>query len=194
MPIVELHVLEGYGPDDKRRLGEALTDAVRLVVPAPPDAVTVMIHEMPTAQYYRGGTQRQGAAALPDPAEIVRDYLAAMERRDLQTAEALLGEGFVMRFPGGAAMRALQELIDWAAPRYRFVTKTYEGFDVCPGNGAAIVYCRGTLAGEWPDGTAFDGIRFIDRFEVTGGLITRQDVWNDLGEVRGAARNAEVLS
>ena len=45
-------------------------------------------------------------------------------------------------------------------------------------------YTRGTLAGEWPDGTAFSGIRFIDRFEVTDGKITQQDVWNDIAEVR----------
>ena len=37
MPIVQLHVLEGYTPKDKLRLGEAITDAVRLVVPAAPD-------------------------------------------------------------------------------------------------------------------------------------------------------------
>ena len=47
MPIVQLHVLEGYTKDDKQRLGEALTDAVRLVVPATPELVTVMISDMP---------------------------------------------------------------------------------------------------------------------------------------------------
>jgi len=28
----------------------------------------------------------------------------------------------------------------------------------------------------------FEGVRFVDRFEVAGGLLTRQDVWNDLAE------------
>lgn len=185
MPIVELHVLEGYGPEDKRRLGEALTDAVRFVVPAPPEAITVMIHEMPTADYYRGRIQHSGAPALPDPEEVVRAYLAAMEARDLAAAEEMLAEGFQMHFPGTGPMRALQELIDWAAPRYRFVTKTYEGFDAMQSQGpAAIVYCRGSLSGEWPDGTVFEGIRFIDRFEIENGRITRQDVWNDIAEVK----------
>ncbi|MGB1034547.1 MAG: 4-oxalocrotonate tautomerase, partial [Primorskyibacter sp.] len=46
------------------------------------------------------------------------------------------------------------------------------------------VYCRGTLSGEWPDGTAFDAIRFIDRFEIVGDKITKQDVWNDIAETR----------
>ncbi|SIS65988.1 Phenylpyruvate tautomerase PptA, 4-oxalocrotonate tautomerase family [Roseivivax lentus] len=184
MPILELHVLEGYDDDAKRRLAEGLTDAVRVVMPAPPDAVTVMIHERATSQYMRGRRQRTGAPALPDPCRIVRDYLAAMEARDVDAAAGFLGEGFTMVFPGSGPMTSLQELIDWSAPRYRFVRKTYEGFDLAPTPGPAVVYARGTLSGAWPDGTPFEGIRFIDRFEITEGRITRQDVWNDIAEVR----------
>lgn len=187
MPVLELHVLDGYTDADKSRLCEALTDAVRIVIPAPPDAVTVMIHEMAPSGYMRGRQHRAPAAALPDPASIVRSFLTAMEARDLDAAQELLGAGFNMTFPGTAPMRTLSELIAWAAPRYRFVTKSYEGFDALQSGGEhAIVYCRGTLSGEWPDGTPFDGIRFIDRFEVTAGLITKQDVWNDIAETKGA--------
>ena len=51
--------------------------------------------------------------------------------------------------------------------------------------GITVVYCRGTLAGEWPDGRAFAGVRFIDRFEIDdAGRIVDQQVWNDLGEAR----------
>ena len=67
MPIVELHILEGYDPDSKRRLGEGLTDAVRFVVPAAPEAITVMIHEMPEPHYYRGRTTRRGASCRQRP-------------------------------------------------------------------------------------------------------------------------------
>ena len=45
-----------------------------------------------------------------------------------------------------------------------------------------MVYARGTLNGAWLDGSPFNGIRFIDRFEVRAGKITRQEVWNDLAE------------
>lgn len=186
MPILELHVLEGYTDDDKTRMGEALTDAIRIVVPAAPDAVTVMIHEMPRAAYMRGREHRIPAPALPDPASVVRSFLSAMEARDLETAQTMLGAGFVMQFPGTDMMHSLADLVAWAAPRYRFVTKTYDAFDAMQSADAhAVVYCHGTLAGEWPDGTAFEGIRFIDRFEVTAGLLTRQDVWNDIAEHRG---------
>lgn len=188
MPIVELHLLKGYRADDKRRLHEGLTNAVRLVVPAEPDAITVMVHEMETENYSRGGRQREGASALPDPVDIVRRFLSAMETRDIDKAGSLLAAGFSMRFPGTEAMTTLPELLDWARPRYRFVRKTYGGFDALQGpDRAAIVYCRGTLSGEWPDGTAFQDIRFIDRFEIEAGRITRQDVWNDIAEVRAQA-------
>ena len=79
-------------------------------------------------------------------------------------------------------MHRLEELVDWSKPRYRFVRKSYDGFDTCAGSDCAVVYCRGTLSGEWVDGTAFAGIRFIDRFELRDGRIVKQDVWNDIAE------------
>jgi len=188
VPIVELHVLEGYSAEEKQRLGQALTDAVRFVVPADPKLVTVMIHDIPPQDYYRGGVTRKPAPARKDPAAVVLAYLAAMEAREIETASAMLDEAFTMEFPGTGTMTRLEELINWARPRYNFVTKTYDGFDAMQGAGeAAIVYCRGTLSGEWPDGTPFEGIRFIDRFEVAADRIIRQDVWNDIAETRTAS-------
>lgn len=185
MPIVEIHVLEGYNSHEKQRLSAAMTDAVRFVLPAAPELVTVMIHDVPADNYYRGRSRRSPVPAQPDPTQIVSGYLAAMEARKLDAADAMLGDGFTMTFPGTAPMCTLQELIEWAKPRYKFVTKTYEGFDAMQGTGdAAVVYCRGTLQGEYHDGSTFEGIRFVDRFEITGGKITKQDVWNDMAEVR----------
>lgn len=114
-----------------------------------------------------------------DAEATVRAYLAAMEARDLPLARSFLGEGFVMTFPSGVRMDSLEALVEWSKPRYRFVRKTYQRFDAMPG----LCYCFGTLCGEWPDGAPFEGIRFIDRFELSGGRIVRQDVWNDMGEV-----------
>ncbi len=185
MPIVELHVIEGYSPKEKQRLGAALTEAVRFVVPAAAELVTVLIHDLPAQDYYRGGTTRSPAPARSDPAQLVRDFLTAMEARDLARAQSMLGEGFMMAFPGSGPMTSLQELINWAKPRYNHVAKTYQGFEAMQGLGdVAVVYCRGTLSGEWPDGSPFDGIRFIDRFEVMDGRITRQEVWNDIAELK----------
>lgn len=184
MPVVEAHVMQGYPDEARTRLAKGLTDAVRLVVPAPDEAITVLIHEIAPSGYARGGVARSPAPALPDPAEVVRQYLAAMEARDLPAAQAFLGDGFQMVFPGTAPMTTLAELIDWSKGRYRSVGKAYDGFDSLHDGTVAVVYARGTLHGEWPDGRAFSGIRFIDRFEISGGKIVRQDVWNDLAEVR----------
>lgn len=50
------------------------------------------------------------------------------------------------------------------------------------GDHVSVVYVRGTLFGVNVHGVPFEGVRFIDRFEVHRGLIRRQDVWNDLSE------------
>lgn len=119
-----------------------------------------------------------------DPEDVIRAFLNAMETRDLSTAESFLAPEFEMEFPGGGKMHSLNELIEWAKPRYRSVGKRYERFDISDaGDGSAAVYCFGTLEGVWNDGTSFSGVRFIDRFSIAGGKITDQKVWNDLGEV-----------
>ena len=141
---------------------------------------------MPTAKPHPPqGHAPEEETRLADAAEIVKSYLAAMEARELEAAGAMLGDGFRMTFPGTPPMMALSDLIDWAKGRYRFVGKTTDAVETFRSGDSAVVYVRGTLHGEWPDGRAFEGIRFIDRFEVSGGKITRQDVWNDMGEVRG---------
>lgn len=117
---------------------------------------------------------------------VVLDDLKAMEARDLAAAEACLGPELQMIFPGTGPMASLGALIDWAKDRYRFVTKTTEAVDAFRSGYRDVVYVRGTLAGAWPDGTPFAGIRFIDRFELQDSIITRQDVWNDIAEVRGS--------
>jgi len=116
----------------------------------------------------------------------VRDYLAAMEARDLERAQRLLAPGFTMEFPGPVRMQSLEQLLAWAKPRYRFARKTYERYDTCTAGGATVVYCFGTLSGEWLDGKPFSGIRFIDRFTLRDGLLADQTVWNDMGEFRTA--------
>ena len=119
------------------------------------------------------------------PADIVRAFLAAMEARDLEKAQSYLSPVFSMEFPGGSTMTTLQELIDWAKPRYRSVSKLYDRFDVMDdGAGKSVVYCFGTLSGIWNDGEKFSDIRFIDRFGLEDGQVTDQKVWNDIGEIR----------
>ena len=143
-----------------------------------------MLHEMAPENYAHGGRSRSPAPANPDPKQIVLVYLAAMEALDINAAEAMLAAGFRMTFPGTKPISSIQELIGWAKGRYRFVQKANEKVEAFHEGDCAVVYVSGTLSGEWPDGEAFTGIRFIDRFEVKGGKLTRQDVWNDIAEER----------
>jgi hypothetical protein len=89
-----------------------------------------------------------------------------------------------MTFPGNAVFSRIPELIEWSKARYSSVGKTYDRFDeTAETDGEAVVYCYGTLFGVWLDGSAFEGIRFIDRFTVRDGKLVDQKVWNDMGEV-----------
>lgn len=117
-----------------------------------------------------------------NPSELVRAFLEAMERRDLAAARAFLADDFAMLFPGAARFTRLEDLVAHGAGRYRWVKKRFERFDEAPLEGGSVVYCFGTLYGEWLDGSAFEGIRFIDRFVVRGGRLADHKVWNDLGE------------
>ncbi|MAF49950.1 MAG: nuclear transport factor 2 family protein [Rhodospirillales bacterium] len=121
--------------------------------------------------------------SLSSAVALIKAYLNAVEDRDLEGAKSCLGDGFKMIFPGGQTFHTLEQLIDWAAPRYRWVKKTYDRFDPQAGDDGIIVYCYGTLYGQWPDGTDFSDIRFIDRFVIRGGKLVDQMVWNDLAEM-----------
>jgi 4-oxalocrotonate tautomerase family enzyme len=185
MPVLEVHLLEGYSPDDRRRLAESLTDATRMVVPAPADLVTVIINEMATDNYYRGRTTRQGAAALPDPCTITLAFLDAMGSRALGKAQSFLAKDFSMHFPGAEPMFDLHDFVEWSKPRYSSIEKHIDGTEAFGSpDGVTVVYCRGSLSGVWTDGSSVEGIRFIDRFELVAGKIQRQEVWNDLSEAQ----------
>lgn len=182
MPTVRMTLIEGYDDETRRKLATRLTDAVRSTIAAPLDGITVVIDEVKPSSYMRGRVSRTPGKPVPGAAETVREFLGAMEARDLDRAKSLLADGFTMTFPGGARFSALEDLVAWGKQRYRFVKKTYEAFDECFGDDGMVVYCFGTLAGEWPDGTPFGGVRFIDRFTVDGGKLGDQKVWNDLAE------------
>lgn len=184
MPVIRVTLIEGYDEEVRDRLLEGYSAVTRTVLEAIPDGITVAIEEVKQSNYRRGNQRKNPKAPPPAPEQIVRDFLGAMERRDLAAAKAVLAPDFAMTFPGGATFATLEELIDWARPRYQRIGKVYERFDTVPGMESAVVYCFGTLEGVWPDGSAFSGIRFIDRFTVRGGLLVDQKVWNDLDAVR----------
>lgn len=185
MPVVSITLLPGYSAQARERLVERTARTVRSVIAASNAGTTVFVNE--AATYQRDGQRMStGGAELPEASALVRQFLERMQARELEAARQMLAPSFVMTFPGAAPMREFSELMDWAKTRYSRIGKRFERFDECWGEDSTVVYCSGTLEGVWLDGSAFAGIRFIDRFEVAGGLIQRQDVWNDLAEVKAA--------
>lgn len=184
MPVIETTLIEGYDDETKARLSLALHNAARSVIAAPADGVTVVLREVPPANYRRGGTTKTPGPPLPDAEEIVRTFLARLEARNLGGAKALVAEDFEMIFPGGNRFTRFEDLIAWAKPRYAWVKKTHERFDVAPSEDGVAVTCFGTLFGEGTDGQPFEGIRYADWFLVVDGKIARQRVWNDMAEAR----------
>lgn len=183
MPVISVTLLPGYPEEAQHRLVQNLAKTARSVIDASDAGTTVFIQEVST--YRRDGRVfEQGGAVLPDASQLVAHFLALMSQRDLAAAQACLAADFQMTFPGGQSMTQLSELMAWAAPRYRSIAKSSMSFDESWQGDKTVVFCRGVLSGEWPDGTSFKDIRFIDRFEVSKGLISKQDVWNDLAEMR----------
>lgn len=107
-------------------------------------------------------------------------YLTATENNELETAQALLADDFLMTFPDDKIFTTLDDFVSWAISRFNGINKTYERFDELNLPDHSVVYCMGTLSGELSDGTTFKDIRFIDRFTTTCGKIIDQKVWNDL--------------
>jgi phenylpyruvate tautomerase PptA (4-oxalocrotonate tautomerase family) len=185
MPVIDITLLPGYGPEVEATLVRRVARATRSVIAAQPAGTVVFVRNAST--YQRDGrVMSGGGAARPDASALVRRFLETMRARDLPAAQQMLAPGFVMVFPGSAPMHRLEELVQWSRGRYQRAGKVYERFDESWGDEATVVYCSGTLEGVWLDGSTFEGIRFIDRFEVVDGLIRRQDVWNDLAVVRPA--------
>lgn len=183
MPVVTVTLLPGYGTECESRLVQRLALATRSVIAAQPAGTTVYVQH--AATYMRDNRVFTGGGPeLPNASALVRQFLETMQARDLNKAREFLSPDFVMTFPGSGPMTRLEDLVEWAKGRYQGVSKTYERFEECWGDGVTTVFCSGTLQGQWPDGSAFEGIRFIDRFEVQSGQLRRQDVWNDIAEVR----------
>lgn len=179
MPVISITLLPGYSAQAESTMVRRVALAARSVIDAPAAGTTVFVQHANT--YQRDGKVfASGGAERPDASQLVRRFLDHMEQRDLDAAHQLLAPDFAMRFPGSAVMHQLGQLVEWSRGRYRQVAKRYERFDESWTDDGALVYCFGTLHGHWLDGAAFEGIRFIDRFEVAGGLIRRQDVWNDM--------------
>ena len=115
-------------------------------------------------------------------ADIVEKFLVASMVPDPATAALYISPELKITFTGARKYSHPRETAAFNAKRYKWVKKKIERSDVVEGLGETIVYNLGTLYGEWPDGTLFEGNRYVDRFVVRGGKIIQMDVWNDSAE------------
>ena len=117
-----------------------------------------------------------------EAAAVVEAFLHASMVPDPQTAARYIADDLAITFTGGRKYHHPRETAAFNARRYKWVKKKMERTDVVPGERETVVYNLGTLYGEWPDGTPFEGNRYVDRFVVRDGKIVQMDVWNDSAE------------
>ncbi len=123
-------------------------------------------------------------ASPANPAGIVDEYLRLLMIPNPAAARHFAASDLAIRFTGGRAMRDPAECTAFNAGRYAWVRKRIDRTETVAGGTpeATVVYSLGTLYGAWPDGTTFEGNRYVDRYVVRHGLITEMDVWNDSAE------------
>ena len=112
---------------------------------------------------------------------LVNEFLRVVMIPDPAAQRRFVAPDLHIRFTGGRLMRDPAETAAFNASRYRWVKKRIEHTETMAAATPdhTVVYSLGTLHGEWPDGTAFEGNRYVDRYVVSHGLITQRDVWND---------------
>jgi hypothetical protein len=130
--------------------------------------------------------------ALPEEARIVHDFLEASMAPDPDRAATFVDDGVTITFTGGRVFQHPSGPTGFNAMRYKWVKKDMRQFDVAKGAEGCVVYSTGYLYGEWPDGTPFEGNRYVDRFVVKDGKIVKMDVWNDSAERILTARGIEA--
>jgi hypothetical protein len=130
---------------------------------------------------------------MPEPqptsaGDIVNEFLRLIMLPDPVAASRYTAAGMQIVFTGKRSMREPADTTRFNASRYKWVKKLIERTDVAipspeeAERGETVVYSLGTLHGEWPDGTPFEGNRYVDRYVVRHGLIVKMDVWNDSAE------------
>ncbi len=119
-----------------------------------------------------------------EAAAIVETYLRLHMIPDPDAARAYCAPELEIRFTGNRLMHDPAEATAFNRSRYKWVKKKFGPTHVVAGGTAeeTTVYQTGTLYGEWPDGTPFEGNRYVDRYVVRHGKIVKMEVWNDSAE------------
>ena len=122
------------------------------------------------------------------PGDLVNEFLRLIMIPDPVSASRFTAPDMKIVFTGKRPMRKPADCTKFNASRYKWVKKRIERTETVQTDAQSateqgvVVYSLGTLYGEWPDGSPFEGNRYVDRYVVRNGLITHMDVWNDSAE------------
>lgn len=114
-----------------------------------------------------------------DPKGVVEEIFQRMAEPDERaTTSELYADDVTITCPGGqfSGPTANEELLEFLRPLYDWAKKDIDRWIV--ENNRIVV--DGTLYGVDTDGQAFEGVRFVDVYEIEEGQVTRLDFWNDL--------------
>ena len=94
------------------------------------------------------------------------------------TVDELFADDAVITLPGARfeGPTAPDDFLDFLAPRSERAGKEFDRWIV---SGETVVSI-GTLYGVDNAGDDFEGVRYVDVYEVAEGRIQRLDIWNDL--------------
>jgi ketosteroid isomerase-like protein len=114
----------------------------------------------------------------PAPRAVAEAFFDRMADDRRRTAGELFVADPTITLPGAsfAGEDAFMEFLDHLAPRYERATKSLDRWI----ESGSTVVSIGTLSGVDNRGEAFEGVRYIDIYEVADDRIERLDIWNDL--------------
>jgi hypothetical protein len=119
-----------------------------------------------------------------EPGALIDEYLRILMIPDPAGVRHFVSPELKIRFTGNRPMTQPGDTSAFNAKRYAWVKKKIDKTELVAGGTPeeTVVYSLGTLYGQWPDGTPFEGNRYVDRYVIRHGLICEMDVWNDSAE------------
>lgn len=122
-------------------------------------------------------TERSEAAR-----QLILEFIDAVHRGDAQAARCTLAPTYELIFPGPTSFTDVGLIFEWFAKRYSFARYRYGHMEVIESPERMVVYAAGSVEGTLLSGAHFDGVRYIDRFDIVAGKIARKEVWTDMAD------------
>jgi ketosteroid isomerase-like protein len=113
-----------------------------------------------------------------EPRAVVEEFFERMGDDRRETIDELFADDAVITLPGARfeGPTAPDDFLAFLAPRYERAAKEFDRWLVSNSTVVSI----GTLYGVDNGGETFEGVRYVDVYEVSDGRIRRLDIWNDL--------------